>query len=114
MFPEEEESEDAWPDEPAEFDPQSLGPDIPEVAQSNGSGDATADSETLQMFYAAVLFANVGLLGISLGPMLWYFRGLTETGAGLTLVGFVALGMTYRQYRLFRTGPADTTPSGGV
>lgn len=114
MLPEEEKSEDAWPAEPAEFDPQSLGPDIPRVGESADSGDATADSETIRMFYAAVLFANVGLLGISLGPMLWYFRGLTETGAGLILVGVAALGMTYRQYRLFRTRPADTTPSGGV
>ncbi|MFC6943198.1 hypothetical protein ACFQE8_25120 [Salinirubellus sp. GCM10025818] len=99
-----EESEDPWPDEPAEFDPQSLGPGVPEVpeapeAPDPASGDAELSGDLVKAFWAAVLFTNVGLLGVSLGPMLVLFEGRTDAGVAAFLVGALALAFAYRRYR---------------
>ncbi|MFC7226664.1 hypothetical protein N0B31_04555 [Salinirubellus salinus] len=104
-----EEDEDAWPDEPKEFDPNSLGPDIPKAPAAPNLADRDAPRDVANAFWAAVIFANVGLLGVSLGPMLWYFEGMAQLGGGIFLVGVVALGMTYRRYYAFmnREKPED-------
>jgi hypothetical protein len=116
-----EESEDPWPDEPAEFDPQSLGPGVPEApeapeAPDPASGDVELSGDLVRAFWAAVLFTNVGLLGVSLGPMLVLFEGRTDTGITAFLVGVLALAFAYRRYRGYvdrddgddGDGPADT------
>lgn len=109
-----DEDEHAWPDEPTEFDPDSLGPDPPRAPSPPSPATPTGDDVpqgVSNAFWAAVLFANAGLLGVSLGAMLWYFRGMTEVGGGLFLVGVLALGMTYRRYYNFmnREEPAEGT-----
>lgn len=106
-------ADDPWPDEPAEFDPHSLGPG----SSGSGNGGLTGgdeeydvDDETFRSFYGAVVLANVGLFGVTVGPMLWFFRGEALIGGGLFLVGAVALVRTYRiqqQYQQRRR--AETT-----
>lgn len=90
-----------WPDEPDEFDPGSLGPDVPEPPTLDE--DADADEETVQAFWSAVLLANVGVFAVSIGPMLAYFQGQVALGAALFVVGAIALGRTYYIYR-WQTG----------
>jgi hypothetical protein len=92
-----DEDEDAWPDEPDEFDPYSLGPGIPTVKTS----EADVPAEVFTAFWAAVLFANVALFAISLGLMLIGFRGDWEMGGPSLLIGVVALGFTFRTYYNF-------------
>lgn len=58
-------------------------------------------------FWAAVVYANVGLLLVSLGPMLAYFRGQVVVGGTLVLVGLVALYRTYTTYRAFERDRSD-------
>lgn len=94
-----------WPDEPDEFDPESLGPGAPEPPTL--SEDTETDDETIQAFWGAVILANVGLFAVSIGPMLAYFEGETTLGAALFVVGAVALGRTYYIYRRQSTSEAD-------
>jgi hypothetical protein len=96
-----EEDSEEWPDEPAEFDPNSLGPDIPTAPSVSTFSERDVPSDVASAFWAAVLFANLGLIGVSLGPMLWYFEGMARIGGGLSLIGLIALAMTYRRYWLF-------------
>ena len=86
-----------WPDEPDEFNPRSLGPDVPESPTLDG--DTETDDETVQAFWSAVVLANAGLFAVSIGPMLAYFEGRTALGGALFVVGAVALGRTYYIYR---------------
>jgi len=92
-----EEPEDPWPDEPEEFDPHSLGPEIPS-APDPATGDVEVPPDLMKAFWAAVIFANVGLLGVALGPMLVYFEGMTDLGLSVFLVGVLALVFAYRRY----------------
>jgi hypothetical protein len=93
-----EESGDAWPDEPDEFDPHSLGPEVPSAPDPT-SDDVDVPPELARAFWAAVLFANVGLLGVSLGPMLILFEGRVDAGLVSFLVGVLGLVFAYRRYR---------------
>lgn len=52
-------------------------------------------------FWAAVVYANVGLLLVTLGPMLAYFRGQVGVGGAMTVGGLFALYRTYTMYREF-------------
>ena len=96
-----EEPEDPWPDEPEEFDPQSLGPGIPEApaAPDPTSGDVEVSAGLVKAFWAAVVFVNIGLLGVALGPMLVLFEGRTDAGVAAFLVGILSLVFAYRRYR---------------
>lgn len=99
-----EEPEDPWPDEPEEFDPQSLGPGIPEApaAPDPASGDVEVSADLVKTFWAAVVFVNVGLLGVALGPMLVLFEGRTDAGVTAFLVGVLSLVFAYRRYRSYK------------
>lgn len=99
-----EEPEDPWPDEPEEFDPQSLGPGIPEApaAPDPASGDVEVSADLVKAFWAAVVFVNVGLLGVALGPMLVLFEGRTDAGVAAFLVGVLSLVFAYRRYRSYK------------
>ncbi|PSQ54090.1 hypothetical protein BRD20_00715 [Halobacteriales archaeon SW_8_65_20] len=92
-----ESESDPWPDEPDEFDPDSLTPDTP-IAGDSGAADTETDidGELLRGFYAAVVLANVGLFGLSLGAMVAYFRGQLLLGGVAMLVGTSALFRTYQ------------------
>jgi hypothetical protein len=102
--------DEPWPDEPDEPNPEDRWgnperdlvrvPKAPEVPkQSGGGGDVPA--AVAQNFWAAVVFANVGLFGVSLGAMLIGFRGDWLWGGAAVLVGALALLRTYLQYRSF-------------
>ena len=96
-----EEDEEAWPDEPEEFDPDSIGPDAPDTTptlrESLGATEAIPD-ELFRAFWASVLFLNVALAALSLGALFIYFRGDYETGVPALFIGAVAALATVRYY----------------
>jgi hypothetical protein len=100
-----------WPDEPEEFDPRSLGPDVPEAPTLDD--DTEADEGTVRAFWSAVILANAGLFAVSIGPMLAYFQGQTTLGAALFVVGAVALGRTYYIYRTQSSEGAERAENQG-
>ncbi|WP_435195608.1 DUF7322 domain-containing protein [Natronomonas sp. EA1] len=89
--------EDGWPDEPPEFDPGSIGPRAPTMTDYSGKANEL-DDETFRAFWSAVLAANYGVFGVTVGPMLVYFLGDTLRGGLLFVTGVIALGYTYYQY----------------
>lgn len=83
--------------------------DVPEVEPptvrnpADDLPDATeVDSEIQSAFWGAVVYANVALLGVSLGLMLVGFRGQWRWGGAAVLVGVLAAFRTYQTYRAFR------------
>ena len=83
------------PFEPEEFDPSSLGPDVPEPPRDGANNEVTA------LFWKLVVVFNVALLGLSLGPMFAYFRGNVELGLQLTAGGAILFAYGYFRYRKF-------------
>ncbi|WP_324663109.1 DUF7322 domain-containing protein [Haloarcula sediminis] len=83
------------PHEPEEFDPSSLGPDVPEPP------DGAGNSEVASVFWKLVLVFNVALLALSLGPMFAYFRGNVGLGLQLTAAGAILFAYGYYRYRQF-------------
>lgn len=96
----EDDDADAWPDEPDEFDPDSIGPDPP-ASPGVTTDETDVDEQTFRSFWGAVVMANVGLFCSSLGLMLWYFRGQAVVGLALIVVGFGSLARTYITYRRY-------------
>jgi len=86
------------PHEPAEFDPSSLGPDVPEAPSPPDGG---ADSEVAALFWKLVVVFNVALLALSVGPMLAYFEGRVDLGLRIFAVGAVAFGYGLVRYYQF-------------
>ncbi|EMA06813.1 hypothetical protein SAMN05443574_105242 [Haloarcula vallismortis] len=88
--------------EPDEFDPESLGPDVPSPSDGGYSGDATG------LFVRLVIVFNVALLALSLGPMLAYFEGQVDLGVRIFLVGVIAFGYgTFRYIQFERERKSD-------
>jgi len=113
--PLEEDEEKSWPDEPDEFDPDSLGPDPPDPTPTlQESLDTAADvpDDLFRAFWASVLLLNVALAALSLGAMLVYFRGDYEAGGPALLIGAVAALATARYYWRFKTGHYAETEDG--
>lgn len=100
---------------PAEVD---LSPEAPSVANpadrfsdpddgasgpgsdASGLGDATdLDPRTHRTFVVCVFLSNAALFGVSLGAMLWYFRGRPRLGVGIVLLGLLAGIRTLQHYR---------------
>lgn len=104
---EENEDDDAWPDEPDEFNPDSLGPDPPDstrtIRESLGATEDVSD-ELFRAFWASVLLLNVAIAALSIGAMFIYFRGNYETGLPAVLIGTVAGLATVRYYWGIKTG----------
>lgn len=95
--------EERWPDEPEEFDPETLGPDVPSPP---GPGEAS-NAEAIELFVKLVVVFNIAVLALALGPMFVIFRGRTEFGLQLFLLGVLAFAYgTFRYYR-FRAGGDD-------
>ena len=94
---EEDDGDDYWPDEPTEFDPDSIGPkvDVPEAP----SFDDGVDDDLFQAFWVTVLLANFGLFAVSLGAMLVVFRGQLQLGGFVFVLGALGLLFGYRRYR---------------
>lgn len=103
---------DAWPDEPDEFDPDSLGPDTPTVENPDYETVSMRDVPThvAHNFVGAIVMANVALFALSLGAMLVYFRADIEAGGASIFVGTVAVLFLGRYYWRFRT---QETSEGG-
>ena len=57
------------------------------------------DQDTLRAFIACVIYANVAVLLVALGPMVWYFEGWSRIGPALLAVGLLAGVRTYLTYR---------------
>lgn len=101
---------DPWPDEPAELDPDSLGPGSGLAGGSDlGEGDYDVDGETFRAFWGAVVMANVALFGLTVGPMFIFFRGDYAVGGLLFLVGLGSLARTYSTYRDYQSDGEDSS-----
>jgi hypothetical protein len=108
---------DPWPDEPDEptdptpesrwGNPERDLPRIPEVE----TAEADVDPHLFKTFWVSVIFANVALFGVSLGAMLWYFRGQALLGGALVAVGVLAGLRTYATYRTFKTDAPGNAPT---
>lgn len=91
--------------ETEEPDVESLGEDLSDI-----------DPDLLNIFAVSVLFTNIAVLLISVGILLAIFRGMTELGIALVLVGGVALVRVRNQYRSYKRGrevDAETDSDGG-
>jgi len=78
-------------------------PKAPSVKTFDEGGDFDAagdvDKHTLRAFVVAVIYANVALLFVFLGPMVWFFEGWDRLGPALLVVGVLAGIRTYQTYR---------------
>lgn len=104
------------PHEPEEFDPNSLGPDAPSVPDPDHPGEDLApdvptasdldpsavDPATARMFWWLVVVFNVALFGLSVGPMIGFFRGNWDLALQVFLVGVLAFGYGVIKYYRFR------------
>lgn len=91
------------PNEPEEFDPDSIGPDPPEPPETPSPDEIDTDSEAAGLFVKLVVVFNVAVLALALGPMLAYFEGMVDLGLRVFLLGLLVGGYgTYRYYQ-FRT-----------
>ncbi|PSQ06945.1 hypothetical protein BRC97_04525 [Halobacteriales archaeon QS_6_71_20] len=95
---------------------ERLGPrvDIPSVEDPSESlpDPSTVDPEIQRSFAVAVIYANVAVLGVSLGLMLIGFRGQWRWGGFAVAVGLLAGVRVYQTVRAFRTRDRDDDESG--
>lgn len=89
------------PYEPDEFDPSSLGPDIPEPPKGDGYSDTTA------LFWQLVIVFNIALLALSLGPMFAYFQGRVQFGLRIFAVGVILFAYGMYRYLKFQRDRED-------
>jgi len=98
------------PNEPEEFDPESLGPETPAVdgpTEDSLEIDDDVDEVLLRTFWGSVISLNVALAAVPLGLMLIYFRGNWELGGLAIAVGAVGAIATFRFYSIFRADRRD-------
>ncbi|SNR53957.1 DUF7322 domain-containing protein [Halorubrum vacuolatum] len=78
-------------------------PEAPSVKTYDTDGNFAAasdvDSYTLRAFGVSVIYANVALFCLALGPMLYVFEGWTDIGTVVFVVGVLAAIRTYQVYR---------------
>ena len=110
---------DRWPDEPDEPDPEPRWgnpekdlvsvPSVEIETPDPGSegGGAEIDAEVARLFWAAVVYANVAVAGVTIGPLLVAFRGQLTVGGVAIAVGLLALYRTYDLYRTYRERTVD-------
>lgn len=114
--------------EPAEFDPAERFGDPEGEAPTTEPPDSPADrlpdpsevdSDVQNAFWRAVLWTNVAVAGLTLGPAYAVLDGGTRVGAAATVIGGVAGVRVYQTVRAFeqrdRDGDADddTSPDDG-
>jgi hypothetical protein len=101
--------------EPEEFDPHSLGPDVPEAPDY---ADADVDRSIGIRFWSLVGVFNVALLALSLGVMFIAFEDNLGLGGRLVGGGLLLSGYGYYQYRRTKRDLAadtgDESTDGGV
>lgn len=87
--------------------------DIPSVDDPSDSlpDPSTVDPDIQRSFLSGVVYANVALLGVSLGLMLVGFRGDWRAGGAAIVIGVLAGVRVYQTVRAFkqrdRDGDAD-------
>lgn len=115
MFdPDEKAPEEPTPGIEAERERGSLGEDLGEKYEIDATASASEVSTELEvLFWSAVVFANVALLGLSTGTMVLWFLDRARLGAGLLVAGLLGLAFTYRQYRRYADGDYGVTDDGG-
>lgn len=105
------------PDEPAEFDPESLGPETPDVEpdlEESLEAVDEVDEDLFQAFWGAAIFLNVAIAAVAIGLMLVYFRGEWSRGGAALAVGGIAAVFTARFYLGYHNdGDDETNPNGG-
>jgi len=69
--------------------------------------DLDVDSETASAFWAAVVYVNVGIFLVALGPTVYAIRGFPLVSAGLSVAGAFALYRAYSVYRRFEAERED-------
>lgn len=92
---------ESGPDEPEEFDPDSLGPETPDVEPDLEESFANleeVDDDLFRAFWATAFFLNVAVAALAVGAMLLYFRGDWRNGGAAIAVGAVAAVFTARYY----------------
>jgi hypothetical protein len=106
--PDDLDPEARWGDPEARWgDPERELPTVPEVRVPSVEVDPSETPDTPQVqaqakaFWLAVVYANVGLGGVTVGPLVTVFRDMWLVGAAAFLVGLFALGRTYQIYRRF-------------
>ncbi|QCC52483.1 DUF7322 domain-containing protein [Halapricum salinum] len=90
------------PHEPEEFDPNSLGPDIPKAPDPTSQA-SDIDSAVRGLFWGLVLVANVALMAASLGVMFAVFRDQWLFGGQLVLAGVILGGYVYYRVKTFQS-----------
>lgn len=65
------------------------------------------DSETATAFWGAVIYVNIGILLIALGPVVYALRGRALVSAALVVAGIGVLLRAYMVYRRFDARDAD-------
>jgi hypothetical protein len=109
--------------EPEEFDPtERYGnpeedlPNVPEVEVPTVENPADrlpdpsdVDREVRRAFWTAVVWMDVAIAGVTLGPLFVLFGGDPLIGAAAFVVGVLAAFRTYQTYRAFvnRDGADD-------
>lgn len=101
--------EERYNAEPEEFDPQELGPDIPEAPDLT---EVEASSEVQYRFWALVMVFNVALLATSIGVMFIGFQGEWTLGGQLTIAGLVLFAFGYYRYRQTKAALAEKDEDG--
>lgn len=105
MSDDEDGDDDLFALEGAATEAETRGPrvDVPSVRNPAESlpDPSTVDADVQRSFWMAVVYANVALLGVSLGLMLIGFRGQWRWGGGAVLVGLLAGVRVYQTYRAF-------------
>jgi hypothetical protein len=95
---------DPFPDDHDVSNPEAKwddpGSNVPQVGSSDGDGP-DIDPEVATTFWRSVLLANVALFGMTLGPMLVYFRGQWAVGVAAVVVGAITGLRVYQHYRAF-------------
>lgn len=114
MFPFDEENEGEVSFGESSDAEREMTPDIPKapsVKTYDESGDfesaGDVDKDTLRAFVVAVIYANVALLLVFLGPMVWYFEGWSRAGPALLVIGLLAGIRTYQTYRAWDRSRTD-------
>lgn len=111
--------------EPSEFDPtERFGDPEGEAPSAPGVSDPTenlpdpseADGAVHRAFWTALLWTNVALAGVTLGPAYALLAGGTEIGAAVTVVGIFATLRVYQTVRAFqnRDDGATAAADGGA
>ncbi|GAB3414177.1 hypothetical protein GCM10027435_08770 [Haloparvum alkalitolerans] len=111
-------SGDAFEDALGGFDEASpeeseLGPETPSVTDYGNRFPEASDEDlagslsdlhpdTARTFIICAVLANAAVLLVSLGAMLAYFRGMTQLGGGMIVLGLFAALRTYMQYANWR------------